>query len=154
MIDFGLGDPEVAAHFDRALAIIEGPVSDLAQRIFTGRALPPDCEIARLTDEAVPGPLDPTTSIMVAASAATGSLQQIKTIIRDSVPSSPIVFQALIRSALVGAARAVYVLLPTDPGERSSRVAGVLAQDASSGVKAYKEFTHLKGIQALRAPAH
>lgn len=153
MIDFGLSDPEVAAHFDRALAIIEGPVSDLAQQVFGGSALPMDSEIARLTSEAVPGPLDPTTSIMVAASAATGSLQQISTIFRDSVPSSPIVFQSLLRSALVGAARVIYVLFPLDPAERSSRVAAVLAQDASSGVKAYKEFTQLRGIEALRAPA-
>lgn len=33
MIDFGLAAPAVAAHFDRALLVIQDPITDLAERL-------------------------------------------------------------------------------------------------------------------------
>lgn len=152
MIDFGLADPHVAAHFDRALAIINGPITELAERISAITTLGADTEVNRLHHGTAAGPLDITTSLLTALQAATGALQQISYLAANQVPTSPIVFQSLLRTALVGSARVAYVLLPANPDQRRDRAAAVLAQDAASGIKALQHYTQFDGLAGVCAP--
>lgn len=152
MIDFGLADPDVAAHFARALAIIDGPVTDLAERLSTITTLGADTEINRLHHATASGPLDITAGLLTALQAATGALQQVSYLATNPVPTSPIVFQSLLRTALVGSARVAYVLLPANPDHRRDRAAAVLAQDAASGIKALQHYTQFDGLAGVRAP--
>lgn len=152
MIDFGLTDPEVSAHFDRALAVIDGPIADLTERISTAATLGADTELNRLHHAIAAGPLDLVTSLLAALQAATGALQQVSYLATHPVPTSPIVFQSLLRTALVGSARVAYVLLPANPDQRRDRAAAVLAQDAASGIKALQHYTQFDGLAGVRAP--
>lgn len=152
MIDFGLEDPAVNAHFQRALAIIDGPLMDLEQRVDSLERLGPDTELHRLHHATAAGPLDLSTAFFTALEASTGALHQISYLSSNEIPTSPIVFQSLLRTALVGSARVVYVLLPPDPDERLDRAAAVLAQDASSGIKALERYTQFNGLAGVRAP--
>lgn len=152
MIDFGLEDPAVNAHFQRALAIIDGPLMDLAQRASSLDTLGCDTELTRLQRATASGPLDLSTAFFTALEASTGALNQISYLSSNEVPTSPIVFQSLLRTALVGSARVVYVLLPPDPDERLDRAAAVLAQDAGSGIKALELYTQFDGLADFRAP--
>ena len=152
MIDFGLEDPAVNAHFQRALAIIDGPLMDLAQRAGSLDTLGCDTELTRLQRATAAGPLELSAALVTALEASTGALHQISYLSSNEVPTSPIVFQSLLRIALVGSARVVYVLLPPDPDERLDRAAAVLAQDAGSGIKALKLYTQFDGLAGVRAP--
>lgn len=152
MIDFGLDDPQVAEHYERALAIIDGPITELANRISAVVPSGSDTEMYRLHQEVSEGPLDVVTAILTALEAATGSLRQISFLVSHPVPTSPIVFQALLRTALVGSARVTYVLLPVDPDVRRDRAAAVLGQDTDSGIKALKQYTKFEGLAGFRAP--
>lgn len=152
MIDFGLDDPQVAQLFARTLAIIDGPITELAAQSSVRIPPVPGTELDRLDQVTTGGPLDVTTALFTSLQAATGSLQQINVLATQAIPTSAIVFQALLRTALVGSARVVYVLLPIDPDVRRDRAAAVLGQDASSGVKALEFYTQFKGLAGVRAP--
>jgi len=151
-IDFGLSDPQVSEHFVRALTIIDGPVTQLAAQLGETSRIDHSSEIARISAEMPEGPLNIITSMFDALFAAAGTLQQISTLVDLRVSSSPVVYQSLLRTALVGTARAVYVLLPSQAELRTRRAAAVLAQDAFSGLKGLKHYAEFTGLAGVRAP--
>jgi hypothetical protein len=77
-------------------------------------------------------------------------LDQITSIIREQLPTSPIVLHALLRAALVGSGRAVFSLFPTDPEVRLANARAIIAQEAQGFTKAlqcYAQFTHLVNLR-------
>ena len=152
MIDFGLDDPAVAVHFDRALLVIQDPITELAERLNAIERVPASTELYRLHEGLADGPLRLDQVLFSAAEASVGSLQQIARLVTDELPTSPIVFQTLMRTALVGAARVVYVLLPSDPELRSERAAALVAQDLGGGIRGLKRYVQFEGLAGARAP--
>lgn len=152
MINLGTDDPRVAAHLDRAVQIITGPVDELFGDLTAHSTLPDDCELTRLARATGPGPVDIITSLGTAATAAHNSLQQIAAFITTPAPTWPVVLQSLTRTALIATARICYVLLPQDPTTRVQRANAVLAQDTNSGIRALKHYTRFDGLAGIRAP--
>lgn len=152
MIDLGLADPVVAAHFDRALQVVQGPILQLAECLDAIERVPASAELYRLHGAIPDGPLHLDQVLFAAIEASVGSLQQIARLVIDELPTSPIVFQTLLRTALVGAARVVYVLLPSDPELRTERAAAVVAQDLGSGIRGLKRYVQFEGLVRVRAP--
>lgn len=153
MIDFGTSDPDVMDILRRGLHIIDenvAPMRDELDRAWEPMAL--ESEIYRLTSSMPKGPLDIGSAIYVSVTTAHECLSQISYIVQNSVPSSPIVLQTLLRAALVGAARTVFVLLPTDPVVRRKRASAVLARDCESGHQGAKRFAEFEGMAAFAAP--
>lgn len=152
MIDLGADDPQVAQMLNRALAVVDGPINDLTAQLSTMEDLDASSEMQRLRDEIPADPLDIVAALFTALYAARGSLEHISYIVTHPVPTRPIVLQSLLRTALTASARAVYVLLPSEPGIRQDRAAAILAQDSASGVKALQHYTKFEGLAGVRAP--
>lgn len=153
MSSLGLDDPEVAEMFRRALAVIDGPVEDCWGAFLAKKDEPnDDSELLRLYEAMPQGRIDITGVIGVGLEAGRSCLHQISYLVQNPVPTTPVVLQALLRVALVGAARTLYVLLPTDPDERLERAHVVVARDAESGRQGLTQFAKFEGMQAFAAP--
>ncbi len=152
MIDLGTDDPLVAEILSRGLAIIDDVVSSLHDEVLTIEELPPRCELLRLVTELPRGPLDVSGASAVALANARGALDHISYLIQNPVPTSPIVLHALLRAALVGSARTLYVLLPQDPQTRLERGRAILARDCESGRQGLEKFATFEGMRAIAAP--
>lgn len=152
MIDLGTDDPQVAEILSRGLAIIDDVVSSLHDEVLAIQELPPQCELLRLVTELPRGPLDVCGAIAVALASARDALDHISYLIQNPVPTSPIVLQALLRAALVGSARTLYVLLPQNPHTRLERGRAILAKDCESGRQGLGKFAAFEGMRAIAAP--
>jgi len=82
----------------------------------------------------------------------TCSLEHISYLVQNPVPTSPIVLQALLRAALVGSARTLYILLPQDPQIRLERGRAILAKDCESGRQGLEKFAAFEGLKVFAAP--
>lgn len=152
MIDLGLDDPKVAEMFNRALQVIDGPVEDCWSEFLKARDDIKECELNRLYEAMPRGPVDITGVIGVGLETARSCLNQISHIIQNPVPTSPVVLQTLLRAALVGSARTLFVLLPTSPDDRFERASKVVARDTESGRLGMEQFAKFEGMQAFGAP--
>ncbi|SMY01673.1 hypothetical protein [Brevibacterium antiquum] len=152
MIDLGLDDLEVAEMLTRALSVIDGPVEDCWSEFLKEKDNTEESELVRLYEEMPAGPIDITGVIAVGVETARSCLNQISFIIQNPVPTSPVVLQTLLRAALVGSARTLYVLLPTDPDERLERAHKVVARDTESGRQGLRQFAGFQGMRAFAAP--
>ncbi|WP_270239045.1 hypothetical protein [Rothia kristinae] len=152
MIGLGLDDPEVAEMLNRALQVIDGPVEDYWNEFLEARNDSEASELARLHEAMPHGPVDITGVVAVGLETAYSCLNQISYIIQNPVPTSPVVLQTLLRAALVGSARTLFVLLPTDPDERAERAHKVVARDTESGRQGLEQFANFEGMQAFAAP--
>jgi hypothetical protein len=88
----------------------------------------------------------------VAIGNARCALDQISHVIQNPVPTSPIVLQSLLRTALLGAARTLYVLLPPGPNVRLERGRTSLARDCESGRQALETYAAFEGMKGVRPP--
>lgn len=129
MIDLGLDDPKVAEMFNRTLQVIGGPIEDCWDEFLKARNDVEECELMRLYEAMPRGPAGITGVIGVSLETARSCLNQIGHIVQNSVPGFPVVIQALLRAALVGLARTLFVLVPTGPDDRLERVCKVLGRD-------------------------
>lgn len=152
MIDFGLDDPEVAKMLNRALQVIEGPVEDYWSILLEARHECETSELVRLYEAMPRGPIDITGVVAVGLETAYSCLKQISYIIQNQIPTSPVVLQTLLRAALVSSARTLFVLLPTDPNDRTERAHMVVARDTESGRQGLGQFASFEGMQAFVAP--
>lgn len=147
-IDLGLNDPAAIEMLTWAVRIIDESVGCLRDEIGSN---PPaaDSEVYRLTQALPPGPIAFDHTIFAAATAARQALDQISYLLRNDVPKSAIVLQALIRSALVSG-RTAFALLPADPSERLQNAELVVAQESSSYMRALNEYAEFKQLLLMR----
>lgn len=152
VIDLGTDDPEVAEMLLRGLAIVDEVVSSLHDEFLQVDVLPAECELARLSAALPQGPLDLASAIAVALGSARGALSHVSYVIQNPVPTSPVVLQSLLRTALVGSARTLYILLPQDPNTRVERGRAILARDGESGRQGLIRYAAFKGMRAIAPP--
>ena len=94
----------------------------------------------RLAEAFPAAPINFALSTSAALAAARGALDQISPIMKGQLASSRIVWQALLRVALVGAGCVVFTLGPDDPEERLQNVKIVPAQESRSMAQALDAF--------------
>lgn len=148
-IDMGLDDPEAMEALTRAIRIVDESVDSLREDIGAIRYCD-DSEVCRLAHALPSGPLSLDHSIVVAAEAARGALDQISWTVRNHAPTSMIVLHALLRAALVGSARVVFVLLPSDPSVRLQNARVLLAQEGRSFAQALDSYAKFDRLASLR----
>lgn len=151
-IDLGLDDPAAMEAMTRAILIVDDAVDRLRDEI-GDVAYTDDCEVYRLTRALPRGPLSLDRTILAAVDAARGSFDQISYILRHNLPTSMIVLQALLRSALVGSARVVFALLPANPSTRLQNAKVLVAQEGKSFMQALDCYTGFEQLAGLRPDA-
>jgi hypothetical protein len=75
-------------------------------------------ELGRLIDALPDPPVDFRSSIMAGLTAGTSCLRQVADFVVNGIPTTPIVMQTLVRTALLGAARIVFSLGPESHDDR------------------------------------
>lgn len=98
-----------------------------------------------VTDPAV----DPRLTFKSSLLSTCGPLEQITRFIREQIPTTPVVLSSLLRSALLGAARVVYVLDAEDEEQRRAHLNAVMRQENHSLKLLYdqaKNFEQLRGL--------
>lgn len=118
-----------------------------------GRLGQPNSDLSRLID-ALPEPqVDPRLTITRGLHLARGSLGLVRDIFVDNSPAIvPSVLPVLLRSALLGAGRVVYMLGPEDEHERIANTTVVLRQEADSYHRAYTQFAEFVQFGGLVPP--
>ena len=131
-------------------------MADLCDRLPDDPALLalPSSDLKRLID-ALPEPqVDPRLTITQGLGLARGALGLIRSIfIQNSPAITPSVLPVLLRSALLGAGRVLFMLGPDDENERIANMMVVLQQEAASYHRAYTQFAQFEQFQALVPPA-
>lgn len=114
----------------------------------------PGSEIDRILEELPEPPVDPRLTISYGITSAMGSIRQILSLVEsDSGGTTPIVLQSLARTALLGAARVVYMLGPDDHRDRVSNTTDILTVEGGSLRRAYRTFSSFTQLTALVPPA-
>lgn len=158
MLDMGLTDKERLQHFRTAIEIIDGPIADLDQQIADMEQLPADSEIVRLRVDMGTWPpssehlLDLDVSLTTALQAGHDALSQISTNTAQHITTSPIVFQSLLRTTLLAAARVIHVLLPSRPEDRVKRGKETLALEATAAIRGLKASAGFEELPGLKQP--
>ena len=104
---------------------------------------------------ALPEPqVDPRLTITQGLGLARGALGLVRSILLDNSPAiAPSVLPVLLRSALLGAGRVLFMLGPDDEAQRSANTVVVLKQEAASFQRAYNQFSEFEKFHALVPPA-
>lgn len=148
-IDLGLGDPRALEAANRALSITDDVIDELHNHV-AATPLVEDSEIYRLARALPPGPISFDRTVGAAIDTARRALDQISYILRENTPTSPIVFHALLRAALVGSARVVFVLLPADPDTRLRNARVVISQESRGFMQALESYATFEHLSTLR----
>ena len=114
----------------------------------------PGSQILDLVEHLPDPPVDIKLSIVGSLDSARGCLAQIAVLVSDGIPTMPQVLQSLLRSALLGAGRVVFILGPADAETREANARVVLSQEAKSLMRAYEAFEKFKHSGALIPPDH
>lgn len=151
MIDIGLNGPEDLAELQRVFEIVT-VVEDLHNRLFSNSAVLEDVDsaIGQLVKNLPDPPVDIRYTIIASLQASRGCLAQIATLIKDGVPTSPVVLQTLLRTSLLSGGRVVYMLGPEDADTRLAHARVVLRQDSNSLMKAYAAFEKFEHSPSLK----
>lgn len=148
MIELGFfGDPVGTAEYHRQRRVIEA-LSEYHSRI--PNPIPESSEWVALESTEPRGPVSLTVSLSYGLDAARGCLQQIITLIEEQVPSNAIVFQTLLRTALMGGGHVLYVLGPTSPDERRSNAQQLRFLETRSHSTAIKTIADFSAIDIPR----
>jgi len=149
-MDIGLDGPEDHAALQSTLAMIE-IIDELSDSLPADPALlgEPGSDLASLLAALPEPPVDLRLSIAVGLETAWNALSQISRFIVDGVPTTPSVMQTLVRSALLGAGRVVYVLGPPSPEARQENARMVLRQEGQSLMRAYNAFEQFKQLNLV-----
>jgi hypothetical protein len=149
VIDLGLNDVAAMKMLTWAIRIIDESVGRLRDEIGSN---PPsdDTEVYRLAQALPAGPITFDHTVFAAATAARDALDQVSYILRNEIPTSAIVLQALIRSALVGSGRTTFALLPADPNARLQNANVVVAQESNSYMRALDEYAKFEKLLLMR----
>jgi hypothetical protein len=154
-VDIGLNTQEDMHQLVQILAVV-GRMADLCDKLPNDPALldQPASDLKRLIG-ALPEPqVDPRLTIFQGLGLARGTLGLVRNIFLDNSPAiAPSVLPVLLRSALLGAGRVLYMLGPEDEAERIANTIVVLKQEADSYYRAYTQFADFERFQALIPPA-
>jgi hypothetical protein len=153
-MNIGLDGPEDHAMLEKTLSMIHliGQMHDSlpADAAHLGQ---PGSDLADLIVALPEPPVDLRMSIVAGLESARGALSQISSFIQDGIPTTLPVLQTLVRSALLGAGRVVYVLGPSSPQAREDNARMVLRQEAKSLMRAYSSFEQFKQLLLVVPPA-
>jgi len=153
-VDIGLNSPADRQQLEQILTAIKS-MADLCDKLPDNPAFldRPNSDLKRLID-ALPEPqVDPRLTIMKGLAVARGTLGLVRDIFVDENPAIvPSVLPVLLRSALLGAGRVLYMLGPQDEHERIENTMVVLQQEADSYRRAYTQFAEFKQFHALVPP--
>lgn len=158
MLDLGLNDSDRFQQFTSTIRTIVGPVAALNQQIADMEQLPADSELARLRVDMGTWPpssehlLDLDVSLTTALQAGHDALSQISTITTQNITTSPIVFQSLLRTTLLAAARVIHVLLPSRPEDRLKHGKETLALEATAAIRGLKDSARFEELPGLNPP--
>ncbi|QCR53224.1 hypothetical protein C1N80_06265 [Brachybacterium sp. SGAir0954] len=147
MYEFGLDDAAAHAHLTRALSTIDH-ITNPDNRSWLTTAPAPGSEVDRLEQAVLQDPVDLSHSLGFAATAALDSLQEIAIIVRGNA-SILTPLRGMMRTALMGAGRVGYVILPDSPEEREAHAGMVVSHEAVSlgrALASFGSFTELPGL--------
>ena len=154
-VDIGLNTQEDMDQLVQILTAINS-MADLCDKLPDDPALldQPTSDLRRLID-ALPEPqVDLRLTITQGLGLARGTLGLVRDIFVDNSPAiSPSVLPVLLRSALLGAGRVLYMLGPEGESERIANTMVVLKQEADRCHRAYTQFAEFEQFQALVPPA-
>lgn len=105
-----------------------------------------------LTDVTDPA-VDPRLTLECSLLGTCGSLEQITRFMREGIPTTPVVLSSLLRAALLGAARVVYVLDAEDEEQRRTNLNAVMRQENRSLKLLYDQVENFKQLQGLVPPS-
>lgn len=98
----------------------------------------------------LPDQVDPRLTISQGLGISKGALGLVRSIFLDNSPAiAPSVLPILLRSALLGAGRVLFMLGPADEAQRIANTVVVLKQEAASFHLAYSQFVEFQQFQAL-----
>ncbi|WP_020170831.1 hypothetical protein [Gordonia polyisoprenivorans] len=146
MYKYGLDDLAAEEHLNRQLATIE-IIASLQVQIDRPPASASD--VARLDEDLGDIPVKPSQSIHRGLSTAKDCLVDLSRVLGSNSSMSLSSARALMRTALMGASRAAFVLVPDDHGERRANAATVVRQEWFSlqrAMEALHPFEELKGL--------
>lgn len=153
-MDIGLDTQEDVNQLGQILTAIES-VAQLCDRLPDDAAFlaQPTSDLERLIDWLPEPQVDPRLTITQGLGLARGTLELIRNIFLDNSPAiSPCVLPVLLRSALLGAGRVLYMLGPDGENERIANTMVVLQQEADNYHRAYTQFANFEQFQALVPP--
>lgn len=111
----------------------------------------PGSDLALLNQEFDFATVPLVLSVSQGLSHAVASLSQVKRLVKENLPTSPIVLYSLSRVALLGAGRVVYALGPPDLDDRRTNVRVVLAQETKSYLQLIDRARTFTSLTALAA---
>ena len=149
-MDIGLDGPEDYAALQKTLAMIQ-VIGQLGDSLPEDPALlgEPGSDLADLMNALPEPPVDLRLSISAGLATARAALLQISGFIVDGVPTTPSVLHTLVRSALLGVGRVVYVLGPPSAEARQENARMVLRQEGNSLMRAYSAFEQFKQLNLV-----
>lgn len=112
----------------------------------------PNSDLRRLIDALPQAQVDSRLTITQGLHLARGSLGLVRDIVNNGLAIVPSVLPVLLRSALLGAGRVLYMLGPEDEDDRIANTLVVLQQEAASFHRAYTQFAEFEQFQALVPP--
>lgn len=147
MYESGFDSAAAQAHLDRQFATID-VIQELMERVSRPPAAGSD--VARLDSEVGDTPVTVSKSVHAGLSTATDCLVDIASILRrpDSILTLSSV-RSLMRTALLGASRAAFVLVPEQHEDRVAAAEVVVRQEWFSLERAFdalSPFEHLPGL--------
>lgn len=153
-MNIGLEAEEDERMLELTLSIIED-IADRGARIFTDdpprlwrRGTELDLLLQGLPEPAV----DPRLSIQQSLLAASGALEQVSLLFRNEIATTPVVLSSLLRVAVLGGSRVVFVLGPDDPADRKRNLEVVIRQESASLNRLYKNAEKFASLEGLVPP--
>lgn len=149
MYAYGLDGRLAQQHLDRSLCIIDR-INETRTRRWLSSPPVPGSEIARLERASLQQPMDVSHSLQAAAVASLDAVLQIRLALKAPSNFTLGAVRTLLRTALMGAGRIGYVVLPATSEEKERNAAVILAQEAESLSNALRDFENFASLPGLR----
>jgi hypothetical protein len=151
MYEVGLNNDKDHQYLAHTLDQIDQLLDSGIRRVVTTPPAP-GSEISRLEKVSLQDPVDLSHSLSTASISALDSLAQTREILRSGSGFALTPMRAMMRTALMGAGRVGYVVLPDSPAEREKNAATVLAQEAKSYARAISAAKDFEGLREAKPP--
>ena len=152
-MDIGIrGDEDIRQLAESVLRV--RAMRELCDSVPTDIALisQPGSELETMISRIPDPPVDPRFTLSFGLTSSYGCLHQICELLNPKHETFPVVLQTLLRTALLGSSRIVYMLGPDDPDERLQNTLVAMAQEGSSIVRAYEAFAKFEVLKHLVPP--
>lgn len=154
-MDIGLNGPDDFIELERIINLIRTTYSlYLHLPADAARLGEPGSELNKLVDALPDPPFDPRISLLAGLTAANSCMTQVADLMVDNIPTTPVVLQTLVRTALLGTARIVFSLGPANHDERVINTLIAMRQEAGSLDRLYTVAEGFTSLLALVPPAH